>query len=1014
MEDKKPKPRWLQRRRVADVMITRMIDLRANSGDEKDAALLKRVATHDASGKATEVPLHELLKEYARLIWLDHDGAPEPEEKARRLQLLDDMGKMAPDVQERITDVMAHAGQLHQIAGLLARESVMARSSNANEVNPIRRMLFTDPAKGVGRKFDTVEEALAAIAVPKFEPVFTGHPTNTNSIESMAKQRKLAEASTAYVNSLRLQRPALTAEYRDKADEALLDFARTPLLNMAAAGEEDKTPVPVGLTVPQEVSTMLYFLGNAYNDLPGTYGAFDTQLSETYGETYHPEQLKLGIRYHSWGSSGDKDGNNNINADTTLKAVLAHKVEILQRYLTDMEALHLPEAQNSVRKLAEAVKELRGAEDVIRQREEHTDRHYFTPREFAETTRSIRMAVSKIHLEDMTGMLGKAYANAPEDQKKPMLDLLRRMRTFGTSFGHIEYRETAEEYTRVMELMVPGYAAMDEPQRCAELNRLMANPKILSELAEELDTLVQDRAGKPYSSEDARAIAYQTLKRMELARDFPDMIENNVLAECKNTSNILEALVLQHAVAKDGKRALLGIVPLFEEHATLKAAPDIVRGALENPHYQQHLKTLSAERGAAKTQQIQIAHSDNAKRAGVAATRSLISKAHENIREMFRDFAKEHEPIKLEFFEGGSQSDCMRGGVRAISAMIDAYNVHDFFKTTFQGGDLLNYFNLAASSVRLFAHNIANSVMHTAPKKDKLTGEILPSLRPRPTEMDEQVINAFDQAKESYIELFDNPDYKDFIDRIGYSDTTLWGNTSSRAGKRKNVASLNETRAIGISETLQHAGLVGTWIGVRNIEKILNQAVTGAYSPIVRKQIYENSATYRDTIDRMMYGLMRSDLSYVAKRSGNHKLMPEFRAQYLEAFKLCLESYTGRPVEQFLPPGGLIEENIDNNSLRVILKQEVFPHVADVVGDQERFVELAHAIQEWQAVPAGEEPTPAQRNSQTLAHNMLDTVYHGRLPLIDDPAYAKQYCKVTGIQRPWVVGEGIPVKANGK
>jgi len=1001
------KPREpLRTRRLANNLIQRAIH-----AIEHDEIMRETIALD-----GTAVPLYRVLEQLANTIWLPHAGKATPEETARYATIMAALDAAPEKLRFTVIDFIAHAGQLHQMAGQLARESLIENSSKSEEFNPVHQMLYNTKDKRL--KFPTAEEALKAIARPRFEVTLTGHPTNTNSLESMHRQRELAKAVFAFANSDEGER---TANYR-KAREALAEFARAPLLPM-----KDGQPTP--LTVTEETKTMLYFLNNLYEDLPQTYHVFDQQLAKSYGANYDPRQLDLKFNFHSWGSSGDKDGNDNVNAQTTLGALMLHKAAILGRYAEDMKALGLPSAERLAAQ-GQALAELHTMFEAMRQPRPITDDEFnaFSAR-LGEIAAQVDLSAAMKEVE------GACSAGGGKGQ--PALDLLRRMKLFGTNFGQIEYRETAEEYTRVIEKLVPHYAEMDEAERCANLTTLLGQPHKLQAMTKALQETLSGEAHQRYHKDDAGPIAYQTLKRMELARDFPDAIQRNVLAECKNVSNVLEALVLQHAVAKDDKRPMMGIVPLFEEHETLAAAPSIVRDILHNPAYQKHLADIAAMRGTPEAQQIQLAHSDNFKRGGIAS-RALLARAHEELRETVREFSAERgRPLEIQFYEGGSQSDPLRGGARATSAMVNAYSIHDFFKATFQGGDLLNFFNLAASSCRLFTNNLANAVTGAARET-----------RRRPDQQEKKIIAAFDEAKDGYIEgLFKNEQFIDLLNRIDYAATTDSGNYSSRIAARsgaKTIQKINDVRAIGYSETMQHAGLVATWVGVQDIEKFIEKAFGKPYgkSPVAKaefyKKLYEEVPVYRDIIDKMSYGLMRSDLKWLSQASAyadgtEHPLMPQFRQQYAKAFELCMCSYTGAHAISFLAREGLdraslgmtittgdrpvtthpsdpevLKATIESGALRGILKKEIFPHVADMLGDQERLLALAHHFEGWSPKPMTKDSkpvliSPEQRTANGLIHNIKDSVHHGVIPEIIDTKYAKLYCDHYGIKRPWVL-----------
>ena len=46
--------------------------------------------------------------------------------------------------------------------------------------------------------------------------------------------------------------------------------------------------------------------------------------------------LNMNQKFGSWGSAGDKDGNDNVTAEKTLEALIRHCYEIVSRYIKDL------------------------------------------------------------------------------------------------------------------------------------------------------------------------------------------------------------------------------------------------------------------------------------------------------------------------------------------------------------------------------------------------------------------------------------------------------------------------------------------------------------------------------------------------------------------------------------------------------------------------------------------------------------------------------------------------------
>ncbi|MBV8938313.1 MAG: phosphoenolpyruvate carboxylase [Alphaproteobacteria bacterium] len=601
-------------------------------------------------------------------------------------------------------------GHLYALSALLARERFFDTKRDADQPVPGSIKEFLDSLNGSNGSIDAAMERLNK---PVFEVTMTAHPTNTNQLKSMKAQRRLGMALRACQHH--------GDAHADEMMTALAAFMKEPLLKL------DEKKNPVNFTVREETEMMLYFLRNIYDDLPAVYERFDHELNgyaQSKNQKYNPAALNLKLVLGSWGSAGDKDGNYNIFSGNTLQAVALHRCAAMQAYQDSLsEICSLMPGHSELQTLLHTIKEKTGELEIICNNlgRATTKTSFLEPTVFDSCMR----AIAEVHppqafIADLTA----AYdaPETPEPARRELLSLIRRARTFGFGFGKIEYRETADQYERVVGFLLPEYNALlkEEKEHPGADNYMERKREMLEELLsrpdaadiirqhrEAVQSKLDESAATPYSAENAASITYHTLKRMELAREFPDMIKDNVLAECQGAHNALEALFIQMAAAKDGRRPLLGIVPLFEDPETMQNVTGIMKGMLDSRAYQTHLQAVADfHHEGRKTQQVQIAHSDNTRRAGMMAARGFIHGAHKRLRELYQDPQYSH--VALQFFEGGSISDAYRNGKRAISESVDAFNIHDFAKFTFQGGDLLNYFNQPISTARLFTRNFTH------------------------------------------------------------------------------------------------------------------------------------------------------------------------------------------------------------------------------------------------------------------------------------------------------------------
>lgn len=739
-------------------------------------------------------------------------------------------------------EAYARLGHIYEIASLVARENTINRELEGFAPGGVREFVTS---------CDSAQQAADALSKPVFEMVMTAHPTSVNALDSIKAQRVLGQA----IDAVRAGNADATA-----VQQALLHFIQTPLV----PGENGEME---NLTVQDETEITLYYLGNLYEDLPAIYAGMDDALRRS-GD-YDPLSLDLKLRFGSWGSSGDKDGNTQVTADTTLDAIARHICAILNRYWETLQQLNIP----VLRPWLETIDAMRYKAAATQQRIiADSQQRGISPEKFALLVKEL--SECNLDIQGFEQAVIRAYTDIP---RQDVLELLRRIRIFSVSFAKIEYRENAEEYTRVVGELIEGYSAQTPEQRMNTLTQLLRQPEKVAKLyAKTKPRLEKEGAGKPYSDDNAAPIAYHTLKRMELARDFPAIIRDNVLAEFTHVSQLLEAVLLQVAVLKEGKRAELGIVPLFESPESMEQAPAIMAEAYKNPAYYAHMQQIAQRDGVEKpVQQIQIAHSDNARRSGLPAARAYIHEAHRRLRKTSDEY-----DITIQFFEGGSSSDIYRGGTRATSAAVRAYGLHDFAKFTFQGGDMLNYLNYTPSSKRLFVRNFAHSaafhvhgveLASTVTWDDKESAPRLALYDPQMTVMADRIVcTALKGTLEDYRDhAFTGAGLGHLLRELEYDEEKLAGTAGSRAPSRNTepekksakptvsvyaggrvafgrvgrttmlpakTVDIHKTRTITFSEALQHGGLVPTIVGSRTIYKNLRREINAVRAAIRDKE----------------------------------------------------------------------------------------------------------------------------------------------------------------------------------
>ncbi len=778
-----------------------------------------------------------------------------------------------PQQKLKLTEAYARLGHLYEIGGHVARANFFrerdavcgaenekmkgqhptAKTLERDQVVPggLNEMLFVETKDGKPNSFATMEvgDVVQKLSTPVSEYVFTQHPTNTNQLDSMKLQRQISQDAENLVEGI---------ENLQTLKEHIKEFGEKPLVS---AGN---------FTAKDETGICLNFLENAYHDLDRLYAVTDRALERKFEGAYDDEKraaLDLKVRFDSWGSAGDKDGNANIKSENTLEAIVMHKQRAAELLLESLQgAGELPEALKGWEsKLATAAGDYKALfEKIEAVRPDKTKSDIpLSKAQFAQFSENAQ-TTSKMVLgkaEDFQKDLKVAIEQATGEQKTKLLAIDRKVRVFGFNLGKIEYRETADEYARVVNAFMKTEEAKrafgqdkhgrnkaemfvesnDQGYRAEILREILsddAKKRVWIKIAQKFmemhdgsDAAMRDISNK----ENPDAIIYHSLRRMELARDFGEMLTHNVLAEAQGVGSLMEALALQYAVTdREGKRAKLHIVPLFEDAETMAEIPNVIQDGLANKVYHDHLKTMRVEdrktnSEATLAQQIQIAHSDNARRAGAIGSRGIIHEGHAAARLAIQEYNEgkpEAEQVKLQLFEGGSLSDSYRNGVRAHTAMMEDFGLDDFSKFTFQGGDLLNYFNQPKSMERVLLRGIVKQVELLENKKTSGVEGIASDLDP----VEKAVRATLKQLQHGYDEFYDkeqnsaNPIGR-LLHALGYRALEKAGNAGTRANRNAKTPAgeaisgidSGKLRTIAFSMGFQHNDLHPACLGIEQV-----------------------------------------------------------------------------------------------------------------------------------------------------------------------------------------------------
>ncbi|HSK09761.1 MAG TPA: phosphoenolpyruvate carboxylase [Vicinamibacterales bacterium] len=471
--------------------------------------------------------------------------------------------------------------------------------------------------------------------------VLTAHPTEVARRTILLKHNRLAALLAER------DRPDLTPAEREE-NLARLDRIVQELWETDEVRRDRLSPldeVRWGLAV---------FEQTLWDALPRYLRALDrasrTHLGAGLGATAAP------LRFGSW-MGGDRDGNPNVTADVTWRTCLMARWVAAGLYLREVDALR------SELSLGAASADLRA-----RAGGEEREPYRALLRQVAARLRATQTWVAGL-LEHATpgDPTGPPLAPAPPvgpAQADPLLqdeelrdaldlcsrslvetgnqviaegrllDLRRRVATFGLVLARLDVRQDAAVHEEAMEAIVsaggePGsWRAWDEERRLAFLRRYVAGDARLN-----LDV---DGSGEVLE-------ALETFKVM--ARIPGGSLGAYVVTMASRPSDVLGVLALQRAAGVDPP---LRVVPLLETGRDLEAAGAVIRSLLAVPEYREAIDGR---------QEVMVGYSDSSKDIGRFSAGWLLYRAQEEIVRACSDAG-----VRLTIFHGRGGSVGRGGG----------------------------------------------------------------------------------------------------------------------------------------------------------------------------------------------------------------------------------------------------------------------------------------------------------------------------------------------------------------
>ena len=548
----------------------------------------------------------------------------------------------------------------------------------------------------------TKEEITHWVSEMSVRPVFTAHPTEAARRSILKKLGAIADLLDQPENPSQHDRLAENIDLLWQTDELRLG-----------------QPEPL-----DEALNALYYLDDLFTQtVPEVLNDFAKELSRigvVVPVTARP------LSFGNW-IGGDRDGNPNITADVTTKAMVlqvGHSIRVTIAAMNELRQMlsvstnivgatpeltasvekdfkHIPEFEPRFLRLnAEEPYRLK-ATAIVHRLAFTRDRHaiggpHVANRDY-ENTQEL--------LADLVLMRDSLLAHRGELIATGLLErTIRTVAAFGITHATMDIREHSDAHHNLLSqvLGVDGYLSKSHEEKFDLLTALLAENSTF-------DTSKLDASGKRVFD---TFVAINDL----IDRFGSQSIETYIVSMTKGADDLIAPIVIaQQAglVSLKEKKARIGFAPLLETVTELRSSGEILDKLLSNPTYRQ-LVSLRGDK-----QEVMLGYSDSNKDAGIATSQWEIHRAQRSLR----DVAKKHG-VKLCLFHGRGGS-VGRGGGPTYDALIALPwgSVDGAIKMTEQGeviSDKYALASLARENIELtLAASLEATVLNRGPRQSK-------------------------------------------------------------------------------------------------------------------------------------------------------------------------------------------------------------------------------------------------------------------------------------------------------
>jgi phosphoenolpyruvate carboxylase len=705
-------------------------------------------------------------------------------------------------------------------------------------------------------------------------PVLTAHPTEVQRKSILDAEREIAQllAERDEIRARALPKDAL-APRELAANEAqirarVMQLWQTRLLRFSK------------LTVADEIENALsYYEATFLREIPKLYAGLERELGQQPVASF----LRMGM----W-IGGDRDGNPNVSAQT-LEQALRRQCEVaLRHYLTEVH--HLGRELSISALLVDVTPAMRALAERSPDRNAHREdepyrralagmyarlaatlkeftggdaaRHLLAPQNPYRTAEEFHDDLCTIRASLLAGHSATLVAHR-------LQPLIRAVEVFGFHLATMDLRQSSDQHEAVVaELLATArieddYAGLAEPQRCALLQRLLADARPLRVV------------GAAYTEHTAGELAiFETAVRMR--RQYGrDAIRHYIISHTEAVSDLLEVLLLQKEVGllrgilHEEPRAAAGrtasapaeadliVVPLFETIEDLRNAAPIMRAFYGLPGIAAMVRRSGGE------QDVMLGYSDSNKDGGIFTSNWELYRAEIALVELFDQLEGQHR-IRLRMFHGRGGT-VGRGGGPSYQAILaqPPGTVRGQIRLTEQGEVIGSKY----ANPEIGRRNLETLVAAT------LEATLLQPTKPAPPAFLQAAEMLSQASMKAYRKLvYETPGFTDYF----YGATPIREiaelNIGSRPASRKSSQRIEDLRAIPWSFSWGQCRLtLPGWYGFGSaVHAFLNEnpAQPRKDAAALLQKMYRQWPFFRALLSNMDMVLAKSDLALASRYAG--------------------------------------------------------------------------------------------------------------------------------------------------